>query len=745
MIKLGKRNKSLAFVVIGICFFIFLLKENLINDYIIFNLMIFMNIILIISLIYLNKKYRNLYKVSEANKSKYDMAIDFLEAVLWEWNSETEEFYISPKIKNLLSIDKENIKLLDLFSYIAEEDRNELKLFFDEMIKDKIIDNFSLESNMINDLGQRITVEIQIRSNFRDGVFIISGMIKDITEKKQQENINKAIENKNRLAVEGSKDIAFWWNVRQNVISLNKRIREYIDFEGDKDIVISYTKWRSYIYKDDLSEYDKQMMKIMSSKTDEFYSIEFRILNKNNEIRWLESKGKKTLEKNGDVFIFGALSDITIRKEKELENNFLSYNDEVTGITNRRYFFKEVGNFIEENPNESFAVIFIDLDNFKYINDTYGHDVGDLLLVEFTNIIKGMEIENSLFSRYGGDEFLLVKYKVLEIDDIKSMLDNIIKELSKPISINDIEVFCTLSIGVSIYPSDGKDINTLLKRADMAMYLAKINGKNRYEIFDMNMLEILNREFEIEKRLRVALDNNEIKVLFQPKIDTETEEVIGFEALARWECQALGMVSPKEFIPIAESLGLIIPIGNYIIEECIKKCKELSLKTNKKFKIAINLSDVQIRSEKILPFIEASLKKYDLDASYIEFEITESVIMKYPEKNIEKLKQLRKLGVSLALDDFGTGYSSLSYLRILPIDSLKIDKSFIDGIVIEEKSEYIIDTIIELSHYLNLIVVAEGVETKEQYDYLKSINCDLLQGYYFSKPLEFADAEKMLL
>jgi len=154
---------------------------------------------------------------------------------------------------------------------------------------------------------------------------------------------------------------------------------------------------------------------------------------------------------------------------------------------------------------------------------------------------------------------------------------------------------------------------------------------------------------------------------------------------------------------------------------------------------------VQIRSEKILPFIEASLKKYDLDASYIEFEITESVIMKYPEKNIEKLKQLRKLGVSLALDDFGTGYSSLSYLRILPIDSLKIDKSFIDGIVIEEKSEYIIDTIIELSHYLNLIVVAEGVETKEQYDYLKSINCDLLQGYYFSKPLEFADAEKMLL
>ncbi|WP_330654133.1 sensor domain-containing protein [Caproiciproducens sp. MSJ-32] len=736
MIKLGRIDKRLAFVVIAICFF---------NDDFIFGFIVLINLILIISLIYLIKKYRNLYKLSEVNKNKYNLAIDFLEAVLWEWNCETEEFYISSKIKNLLSIDKEEIKLEDLFSYITQEDRNELKLFFDEMIKDKIIDSFSLETNIINNLGQRLTVEMQIRSNFRDGVFIISGMIKDITAKKQQENINKAIENKNRLAVEGSKDIAFWWNVRQNVISLNKRIREYIDFEGEKDIIISYTKWRSYIYKDDLAEYDSQMMRLISSKTDEFYSMEFRILTKDNEIRWLESKGKKTLEKNGDVFIFGALSDITARKEKELENSFLSYFDEVTGITNRRYFIKEVGEYIEKNPKGSFAVIFIDLDNFKFINDTYGHDVGDLLLVEFTNIINGMKIENSLFSRYGGDEFLLVKYNVIEIEDLKIILDNLIKELSKPIAINDIEVFCTLSIGVSIYPADGKDIGTLLKRADMAMYLAKINGKNRYEIFDMNMLEILNREFEIEKRLRVALDNNEIKVLYQPKIDTETEEVLGFEALVRWNCKALGMVSPKEFIPIAESSGLIIPIGNYIIEECIKKCKELSIKTNKKFKMAINLSDVQIRSEKILPFIEETLEKYDLDASYIEFEITESVIMKYPEKNIEKLKQLKKLGVSLALDDFGTGYSSLSYLRILPIDSLKIDKSFIDGIVIEEKSEYIIDTIIELSHYLNLIVVAEGVETKEQYDYLKSINCDLIQGYYFSKPLEFIEAEKLLL
>lgn len=745
MVSLGRRNKSLAFVVVSICFFIFFIKKNFKSDFVIFSFMIFIIIVLMLWMIYLNKRYEKLYKLSELNKSKYNMAIDLLEAALWEWNSETGEFYISPKIKTLLSINKENIGLFDLFSYVVEEERNDLKLFFDDMIRDRVVDNFIIENNIINDLGQRLTIEMQIKSSLKDGVFFISGMIKDITEKKQKENIKRAIENKNRLAVEGSKDIAFWWNVRQNVISLNKRIREYIDFDGERDVVISYSKWRNYVYKDDLPSYDKQMIKIISSKRDEFYSIEFRVLNKNNEIIWLESKGKKTSEKNGDVFIYGALSDITIRKKKELENNFLSYYDEVTGITNRRYFQKEVEKYIEENPKGSFAVIFIDLDNFKYINDTYGHDIGDLLLIEFTNIIKELKIENSLFSRYGGDEFLLVKYDVYEIESIKGILDNIIRKLSKPIVISDKEVFCTLSIGVSIYPTDGRDITTLLKRADMAMYIAKINGKNRYEIFDINMLEILNREFEIEKGLRVALDNKEIKLLYQPKIDAETEEVTGFEALVRWNSKVLGMVSPKEFIPIAESSGLIIPIGRYIIEESIRKCKELSLKTDKKFKMAINLSDVQIRSEKIVSFIQKTLIKYDLDASYIEFEITESVIMKYPEKNIEKLKQLKKLGVSLALDDFGTGYSSLSYLKILPIDSLKIDKSFIDGIVIEEKSEYIIDSIIELAHYLNLIVVAEGVETKEQYDYLKSTNCDLIQGYYFSRPLEFPEAEKMIL
>jgi diguanylate cyclase (GGDEF)-like protein len=551
---------------------------------------------------------------------------------------------------------------------------------------------------------------------------------------------NMAIE-----ALEGSKDIVYWWNINESVISIGNGIRKYLDIVGKGDIIIPISTWHNYIMKDDLGKYKSKMEEVINSNKSEYYSIEYRILGKHNKVYWVECKGKKTIEKNGYVFIHGALSNITNRKEKELEINYLTFNDEVTGIPNRRYFVREVNKRITNNPNHKMALIFIDLDNFKYINDTYGHDSGDELLCEFSKIVCNMNIEDSFFVRYGGDEFILVKYGACEKKQVSDLLDNIIKKLSKPIIVNNKEIFISLSIGVSIYPIDGREVGMLLKRADMAMYLAKINGKNRYEFFNLKILEVLNREFNIEKGLRIAIDNEEIKLVYQPKVMIKTGEVIGFEVLSRWQSKEFGLVSPSEFIPIAENSGLIISIGEYIIDESFKKCKELAVTTSKKFKFSINLSEVQIRDEVIVCFIGEALKRYDLDPDYIEFEITENIIMKSAEKNIETLKKIKSLGISLALDDFGTGYSSLSYLRTLPIDVLKIDKSFIDGILIEEKSEYITNTIIDLSHFLNLLVVAEGVETKEQFEYLKNSNCDIIQGYYFSKPVDFKEARKMII
>ncbi|MDI9219241.1 sensor domain-containing protein [Clostridium tertium] len=739
-----KRKNNFIFIFASLCLIILIVKSNFDNVTSLLSIMLFIILLLMIRLVYINKKYEKLYKLAESSKRRYRMAIDALEGAIWEWNSENNKLYMSKKIKDILKINKDIESFDEWFSFIVEDEREDIKIFIENIIHNRILDNFILESSIVDFSGEKLLLKVQGNGKVRNNGFYLSGLIVDITERKRVENMNKVIENKNRLAVEGSKDIAFWWNVNQNIISIDYSIREYLEIKGEGDVLISDKSWKKFILEDDIDLYNKKINKVLNSKKDEFYSIDYRILSKDNKVVWLQSKGKKTLEKNGGLFIHGAFSDITDRKEKEIEINYLSFNDEVTRIPNRRFFVREVTNHINNYPNEKIAFIFIDLDNFKYVNDTYGHDAGDLLLIEFAKIIKNMKIKDSLFARYGGDEFIIVQYNIQEKNQIKYILDNIIKKLSNPIIINDKEIFCTLSIGVSVYPIDGGDMPILLKRADMAMYLAKVNGKNRYEFFDIKILEILNREFDIEKGLRVAVDKSEIKMLYQPKIKVDTEEVIGFESLVRWNSKSLGIVSPSEFIPIAESSGLIIPIGKYIINESFRRCKELTLKNNKKFKMAINLSEVQIRDEDIVSFISESLKFYDLSAEYIEFEITESIIMKSAEKNISTLEKLKKLGVSLALDDFGTGYSSLSYLRTLPIDVLKIDKSFIDGIVIEEKSEYIINSIVELSHYLSLLVVAEGVETKEQLDFLKRISCDVIQGYYFSRPVEFDEAIRMI-
>ena len=736
------RNNILFIIFFGVIL-LFLYRLNIIT--ILSVLMSFIIFILVITLVDKNKKYKKLYILSEANRRRYRTALEALEGAIWEWNSENNKLFISKKVKTMIKIDKDISSFEEWLSFVMEEEKEDVRIFIENTIEKRILDSFILEYKIIDGKGNKLIINVQGKGNFKNDIFYLSGVMTDITEKRKIENINKANAYKNKLALEGSKDIVFWWNVNENIISIGRDIKKYINLSGDGDLLIPTSIWENYIVKEDREEYRNEIDKIINSGKNQFYTMEYRILGKDNRKYWIETKGKKTVQRNGSILIHGEISEITNRKEKEIEINYLSYYDEVTGIPNRRYFMNEANRLIKENNNEDIAFIFIDLDNFKYVNDTYGHDYGDSLLCECSKIILGMNIENSFLARYGGDEFVLVKNNINSKNEIKVILDDLIEKLSKPLIIKEREIYSTLSIGVSIYPFDGKDIGILLKRSDMAMYLAKINGKNRYEFFDLKLLEILDREFEIEKGLRMAIDNKEIKFLYQPKVKTYNREVIGFELLIRWHSRNLGIVSPTEFIPIAENSGLIIPIGKYIIDESFKKCKELSLVTDKKFKMAINLSEVQIRDDDIVEHIANSLKKYNLDAKYIELEITESIIMKSAEKNIKTLEKLKKLGVTLALDDFGTGYSSLSYLRTLPIDVLKIDKSFIDGISIEEKSEYIINSIIELSHYLNLLVVAEGVETKEQLSFLEKSNCDIIQGYYFSKPIEFNHISKMIV
>ncbi|HEX9026027.1 MAG TPA: EAL domain-containing protein [Clostridium sp.] len=413
--------------------------------------------------------------------------------------------------------------------------------------------------------------------------------------------------------------------------------------------------------------------------------------------------------------------------------------DRITGLPNN-YFFENIVSSLLKNSvdnNTRSAMIIIDLDNFKYVNDSFGHNFGDLLLKEVSYIILESVKEDILVSRYSGDTFLLFKPDITDIQEIIGVCNNIIKSFEKPNIVDGKKIYLTASIGVSLSPDHGMDYNTLLKNADAAMYEAKKNGKNECDFFDDNLSVELNRVYSLQKGLRTALQNNELYVMFQPKVSLDDSLVNGFEALARWESHEFGLVSPTEFIPIAENSKMIVPIGSFVLEEVFKKTKFLLNEGNDNFKIAVNLSEMQLREDIVLLEFKSLIKKYKINPKYIQVEITESMLMKSFDKNVKILEEIKNLGVSIALDDFGTGYSSLNYLTKLPIDVLKIDRSFVIDLMSNPKSKCIVENIINLSHQLGIEVVAEGVEEKSQVEYLKTILCDVVQGYYFSKPRMF--------
>lgn len=449
-------------------------------------------------------------------------------------------------------------------------------------------------------------------------------------------------------------------------------------------------------------------------------------------------------DKSKGVYAFNKMKELLGLESDRI--TFMSYYDDITGIPNRKMFTEKFQDIINNNLNckSQLAIIFFDIDNFKNINDTYGYEVGDEMLLKLCERIENTLDERHTFARFGGDEFVIAFSNITNNKEISEFLNELLLKVRKPLEVSNKKIYCTISIGVSVYSKDSNRLDILLKTADMALRMAKEEGKNRYKFFDIDISNILKRQYEIEKALRTAIENNEIFMVFQPKISIKGEDVNGFEALVRWVNSELGFISPSEFIPIAEKSGLIIDLGKYIIEESFRKCSELCYSTKSNFHIAINISDIQLRDEGFIGFVSEMLEKYNIPPKYIEFEITEGVIMQSVVKNIELLIELKRLGVSIALDDFGTGYSSLSYLKSLPIDVLKIDKSFVDGIGVDEKSEYIAESIIKLSHSLNLKVVAEGVETKEQLGYLNKMKCDIAQGYYFSKPEKFEIIKEMI-
>ena len=423
--------------------------------------------------------------------------------------------------------------------------------------------------------------------------------------------------------------------------------------------------------------------------------------------------------------------------KREYALDALVQQDILTKIPNRTMFNERLEEAISRASrlNKKIAVFFIDLDEFKIINDTLGHDIGDKLLIEVaSNLIKVMR-KNDLLARIGGDEFNVLIEDLDSIVVAEEIAQKLIKQIVLPIKIKNNQLNITASIGVSIYPIDGKDSTTLLKNADLAMYDAKSDGKNSYKFFSEELSRSLKERALILKELKAALRKDEFELYYQPKFSLKDGSIYAAEALIRWKSKTLGFILPDDFIPLAEESGEIVKIGAWIIDQACKDFESWSkLGLNIK-QVSVNVSNIQFAKDDVIKVIKNTLKKYNINASSLEVEITESYIHENSEDALKVLNQIRKLGVDLAMDDFGTGYSSMSYLKRLPLTRLKIDKSFIDDLPYSNNDVEITKVIVALAKVMNLSITAEGVETLEQMHFLQGLGCDEGQGYICSKPI----------
>ena len=428
------------------------------------------------------------------------------------------------------------------------------------------------------------------------------------------------------------------------------------------------------------------------------------------------------------------------REQKELYN--LSTKDSLSGLYNRLSLIEKLNWLISKGQRDAdeFAIIFLDLDNFKNINDSKGHEFGDKILLHVSKTLLETTRKNYIVSRLGGDEFVVVLSECNDEHKIVETAQRLQENLSKPFSLDGEEFTITASMGIAIYPKDGKDVETLLKNADIAMYNSKELGKNNYQFFTNAINKTVQERIKMQKIIRSALQNNHFKLFYQPKVDIATNKIVGCEALIRLIDPIEGIIPPFKFISIAEESLTIIPLGEWIIKEAVAQIQKWKNTPLKKIKVSINLSAIQFKDSKLLEKIDTFTK--DIDRSKLDIELTESVLIENFKERLDVIKGIKKLGISLSLDDFGTGYSSLSYLKDIPFDTLKIDKAFIDNIYTKDDLTFI-NMIIGIADDLKLNVVAEGVETQEQLALLKEIHCEQYQGYLCSKPLPSKDFEEL--
>lgn len=589
--------------------------------------------------------------------------------------------------------------------------------------------------------------------------------VNNALNKRQLESENYAMqirlqesEKLHRYMVNKSPDIVYMLDSNGFFTFVNKRIETLLGYARNEIIGKHY----SYIVHEDDHERARYTFneRRAHNRSGGNVNVELRLKCKNNDtakhfdtrILPIEINSVGVYNLNSDMqnqkFIgtYGIARDITDRIEAEEIIRFQAYHDMLTRLPNRTLLQDRLHQAIThaKRNNTRLAVLFLDLDRFKVVNDTLGHLVGDKLLQAVSMRLKKCIRECDTLGRIGGDEFTLLLPEIKSSDDSEHVAQKIISALKDPFCISGHEFFVSASIGIAHYPEDGQSMETLIKHADIAMYHVKGNGKDGYEFFAHTMNEVYSRHMSLENDLRRALQHNQFQIYYQPQINIETNEIFAMEALIRWNHPVQGLVSPTEFMSIAEETGLIQPIGDWVLRQA---CEDLRLWRQAglmDIRIAVNLSVSQLDQEDVVTNIISTLKQNNIPGDRFEIEITENVLMKDMDNCITKLSKLNDYGIKIAIDDFGTGYSSLSYLKKLPIDTIKIDRSFIHDMHNSDEDSSIIIAIIAMAKGLNLNIISEGVETEEQLEQLRAWRCKNVQGFLFGRPMADTDAIELL-
>ena len=486
---------------------------------------------------------------------------------------------------------------------------------------------------------------------------------------------------------------------------------------------------------------------------------------KKNEINYIETTYTPCFPSGSEASYVVVIShNITELKKSQEKLKTLAYYDSLTSLPNRPLFMDRLGQEIKyaQRNRKTIAVFFLDLDEFKKINDTFGHSAGDSLLVSVGNRLKDcLRYSDTIgrssgvirrdqastpeqFSRIGGDEFTLIIPNFSDKKFIATVAEKILSLFKQPFQVAGREIFISTSIGIALYPDNGDTVETLIKNADTAMYRAKEAGKNTFEYYSSTMNSKAKERIKLESEMRHAIDNQEFLLYYQPQYDIGTGQLVGMEALIRWKSKKMGLVSPGDFIPLAEETGLIVPIGEWVVQSACRQGKIWYDQGHRNLHLGVNLSPRQFFDPHLVGKIRSVLETTQFDPHFLEIEITETAVMQDNHRSVQVLNALKEMGIKISLDDFGTGYSSLAHLKIVEIDTLKIDQTFILNANLEGRDGAIISAIIDMGHRLQIKVVAEGVETEESLQYLKKKNCHVAQGYLFSPPLPVDEFQKLL-